>query len=130
MRFRTFVRPLLWFLLCLTIATVGAYLATDLGLVDWVRDIGAEAWLNTQKDTLQSRLNIKGESIDRAMKIVGLVSTIIFGAIGLLNVWYHGEDSLPERMTELNNRVTAMHVEDRGVLTNPYRARNLKGDQT
>jgi hypothetical protein len=130
MLFRAFVRALLWTLLGVVLVAVSAYLAIDLGLADWVFGHGPEAWLNGKKDLLQETLNVKGESIDRSLKIAGFAFTLIFGALGLLNLFYHAEDNLPDRMVALNERIKKMHLEDRVVLLAPYRSRNLKGDQT
>ena len=127
---RTIVRASLWTLLGLVLAAVSAYLAIDLGLGDWVFGPGPEAWLNGRKDLLQTTLGVKGETIDRSLKIAGFAFTVIFGALGFLNLWYHAEDNLPDRMVALNERITKMHVEDRKVLISPYQSRNLKGEQT
>src|SRR5437667_6512326 len=107
-----FVRGLLWTLLGAVLVAVAAYLATDLGLADWVFGPGPEAWLNGKKDLLQETFNVKGESIDRSLKIAGFAFTLIFGALGLLNLFYHAEDNLPDRMVALNERIKKMHVED------------------
>ena len=130
MLFRTFVRALLWTLLGVVLVAVSAYLAIDLGLADWVFGPGPEAWLNGKKALLQETFNLKGESIDRSLKIAGFAFTVIFGALGFLNLWYHAEDNLPDRMVALNERITKMHVEDRKVLISLYQSRNLKGEQT
>ena len=127
---RTIVRASLWTLLGLVLAAVSAYLAIDLGLADWVFGPGPEAWLNGKKGLLEETFNLKGESIDRSLKIAGFAFTVIFGALGFLNLWYHAEDNLPDRMVDLNERITKMHVEDRKVLISPYQSRNLKGEQT
>jgi hypothetical protein len=130
MLFRSSVRALLWTLLGVVLVAVSAYLAIDLGLADWIFGPGPEAWLNGRKNLLQEALNVKGESIDRSLKIAGFAFTLIFGALGLLNLFYHAEDNLPDRMVALNERITKMHVEDRKVLIAPYQPRNLKGEQT
>jgi hypothetical protein len=130
MLFRTIVHALLWTLLGLILAAVSAYLAIDLGLADWVFGPGPEAWLNGRKDLLQTTWGVKGETIDRSLKIAGFAFTVIFGALGFLNLWYHAEDNLPDRMVALNERITKMHVEDRKILISPYQSRSLKGEQT
>jgi len=127
---RTFFRAFLWTVLGVVLVAVSAYLAIDLGLADWAFGPGPEAWLNGKKNLLQEMFNVKGEGIDRSLKIAGFAFTLIFGALGLLNLFYHAEDSLPDRMVALNERIKKMHLEDRVVLLAPYRSHNLKGDQT
>jgi hypothetical protein len=127
---RAVVRASLWTLLGFVLATVSAYLAVDLGLADWVFGPGPEAWLDGKKELLQATLGLKGETIGRSLKVAGFACTLIFGALGFFNLWYHAEDNLPYRMVALNERVTKMHVEDRKVLIAPFQSRNLKGEQT
>ena len=75
MLFRAFVRTLLWTLLGVVLVAISAYLAIDLGLADFVFGSGPEAWLNGKKDLLQETFKLKGESIDRSLKIAGFAFT-------------------------------------------------------
>jgi len=117
-------------LLGLVVIAVTAYLAIDLGLVDSVRNVGAEGWLNDKKVILQSKIELKGESIDRSLKIVGLAFTIVLGVLAFLKGWHYAEANLPLRLQQYADRIKETHLHERAVFLVPYTSRNLKGDVT
>jgi hypothetical protein len=130
MLFGPAVRVLLWTLLVLIIVAVAVYLAIDVGLVDWVFGVGSQAWLNAKKDLVQSTLALKGEAIDRAVKIVGLAFTIVLGLLYFLNWWHHLAMNLPLRLQEHVDSIAETHLHERIFLFEPYATRNLRGDRT
>lgn len=130
MLFRASVHLLLWLLLVLLIITVGAYLAIDLGIVDWVFDAPAYVWLDVKKQILQSKYDLKGETIDRALKIIGLAFTVVLGLLAFLKGWHYNAINLPLRLQKYADHIKELHLEDRAVVLAPYMSRNLKGDVT
>src|SRR5262249_22608385 len=130
MLFRASFRVFLWSLLVLVIIAVAAYLTVDLGLVDWVYGPGPQAWLNSEKDLVQSMIDVKGGSIDRGMKIIGLAFTVILGLLYFLKWWHYLAINLPLRLQEYVDCIKEAHLQDRVVLFAPFASRNLRGDQT
>jgi tetratricopeptide (TPR) repeat protein len=128
MLFRGSIRAFLWSLLAILLLAVGAYLAIDLGILDWALDAGAEKWLNDKKKTLQSKYELKGETIDRALKIIGLAFTVVLGLLAFLRGWHFNAVNLPLRLQGYADRIKELHLLDRALVLAPYASRNLRGD--
>lgn len=130
MLFGTSIRVLLWMLLVVVLGAVAAYLAIDLGLVDWAFNLATKTRLDDWKERISEKYGLNRDSIDTSLKIAGLASTIIYGAVTLLKAWHFAKINLPLRLQEIANRIKETQIRLRPVLLAPYASRNLRGDRT
>jgi hypothetical protein len=126
------VRASLWAFFAALVIIVGAALAIDIGLVDWLFGTAGKvrAILYDVIGFLNLHFNVNKANIELALKIIGLAATITFGALGLLRAFLLGYANLPVRLENYASRIRASHIDARHVLLAPYAARNLRGDQT
>jgi hypothetical protein len=59
--------------------------------------------------------HIKGSHIEIAVKVIGLVSTAIFGMLAFLKGWHYAEINLPKRLVDVLERIKNFTLQDRGL---------------
>jgi hypothetical protein len=124
------VRFLLWLLLFAIVGSVLLLLSIDVGLADWVLGTGGSVrgWLRSWSTFLNDQYGINKDSIEFALKIIGLVTTLLVGMIGAVKFLYDSETALPERIVRFCENAKRIQLTDRGLLLAGYATRNLKGD--
>jgi hypothetical protein len=129
MLFGIAVRALLWTLLGVLLVGVFFYLAIDLGLVDLVFHSDTKPKLDRWKAFMSEKYGLNKDTIDNAVKIVGLAVTFIYGALQFLRAWHFAKINLPLRFQQYADRIKEAHVIGRTPLFAPYWCYNLRGDR-
>jgi hypothetical protein len=128
MLFRSSAHLLFWAFGIVTVAVLGV-LAIHTGYFDLVFKTATQSVLAEWEHELEKAYGINGESIDRAIKAIGMAFTILFGGLAFLKGWHYAEMNLPTRLVEFNERIRAANLHDRGTVLAPYACRNLRGDR-
>jgi hypothetical protein len=123
-----FLRTTLWAALAVVVALVGAYLAIDLGLVDWAFGVRAAKWQEGVQTALNFKYGVHGTVIDRGLKILGFSFTVVLGLLGFLTWWAEQEMTLPDRIQKYVDAIRDEHLIDRAIALAPYASRNLRGE--
>ena len=127
MPFGTAVRICLWTILFAVIVAVCAFLAIDVGVIDWGLNAEIKPRLDARKAFLWEQYGVNRDSIDYSLKVIGLACTTILGALALLRTWHFATINLPYRLQGYVDSVKEAHLGDRRVVLAPHLSRNLKG---
>jgi hypothetical protein len=109
-------------LLAVVISIVVVILAVDVGLVT----DDARSWQRGWFHYLETQYGLNADSIDRAIKVIGLAVSTVLGALGFSRAWHYAERKLPARIDDFLNRVDQRHLSARRALLAPYSTRVLK----
>src|SRR5262245_11654209 len=103
MLLRSSAHLLFWAFGIVTLAVLGV-LAVHTGYFDLVFKTSTQQVLLDWEQFIEKEYGLNGNSIDRAIKVIGVAFTVLLSGLGFVKGWHYAQINMPARLVEFNER--------------------------